>query len=240
MSDAELERLLTAKLRSTPEVRPAVLDQVADSIRGSLRPVRPLAPTWMLTAGLLAIAAAVAATGAALTGFFAIKVLSGAARVSIFVTLGVIAYVTARELVSQFIPGSRHFATVSQLMAGATAALLGVFALLFGDYFTEHFVSAGVTCLSTGLLYAVPAALLGAWILRRGLAANVVSAGLALGTFAGIAGVTMLELHCTNFQAPHLLWHALVIPVSGGAGALIGKGLFAAGWIRSTGRPSSS
>lgn len=229
MSDAELDRLLTSKYRSTPELRPAVLDQIADSMRGSLRAVRPLAPTWVLTAALIAMAAAVAIAGAALTGFLGIEALSGAARVSIFVTVGVITYVTARELVGQFIPGSRHFATVSQLMAGATAALLGVFALLFGDYRSEHFVSAGVACLSTGLLYAVPAALLGAWILRRGLAANVVSAGLALGIFAGMAGVTMLELHCTNFQAPHLLWHALVIPVSGGLGALVGKGLIAAG-----------
>lgn len=236
MSDAELDGLLTGKSRSTPEVRHAVLDQVADSMRSSLQPVRPLAPAWVLTAALIAAAAAVAVSGAALTGFLGIEALSGAARATIFVTVGLIAYVTARELVSQFIPGSRHFATVSQVMAVATAALLGVFALLFGDYRAGHFVSAGVACLSTGLLYAAPAALLGAWILRRGLATNVVSAGLALGTFAGMAGVTLLELHCTNFQVPHLLWHALVIPVSAGAGALIGKGLAAAGRTSGGGR----
>jgi hypothetical protein len=34
--------------------------------------------------------------------------------------------------------------------------------------------------------------------------------------------VTMLELHCVNLQAPHvLLWHTAVMPVSATAGALL-------------------
>jgi hypothetical protein len=42
------------------------------------------------------------------------------------------------------------------------------------------------------------------------------------GTLAGLAGVTMLELHCANFEALHvMLWHTAVIPVSGAAGALL-------------------
>jgi hypothetical protein len=60
------------------------------------------------------------------------------------------------------------------------------------------------------------------WLLRRGFAVNSVAAGLAGGTLAGLAGVTMLELHCANFQALHvLLWHTAVVPVSGAAGALV-------------------
>ncbi len=49
-----------------------------------------------------------------------------------------------------------------------SAALLGVFALVFRDYRTDHFISAGVACLKTGLLLAVPAALLNGLLLRRG------------------------------------------------------------------------
>jgi hypothetical protein len=32
----------------------------------------------------------------------------------------------------------------------------------------------------------------------------------------------MLELHCQNFQAAHVLvWHIAVVPLSGAAGALV-------------------
>jgi hypothetical protein len=46
---------------------------------------------------------------------------------------------------------------------------------------------------------------------------------LAAGTLAGLAGVGMLELHCPNFQATHILvWHTAVVPVSAALGALLG------------------
>ena len=33
----------------------------------------------------------------------------------------------------------------------------------------------------------------------------------------------MLELHCSNFQTLHVLvWHTLVVPVSGAIGAFLG------------------
>jgi hypothetical protein len=64
-------------------------------------------------------------------------------------------------------------------------------------------------------------ALAGWLLLRRGFAVNFVAAELVTGTLAGLAGVTMLELHCANFQAPHvMLWHTAVMPLSGAAGAL--------------------
>ena len=102
--------------------------------------------------------------------------------------------------------------------------LAGVFALLFRDYRTEHFVSLGVICLVTGVLHAIPAGLLSWLVLRRGFAVNSVSAGLVAGTLAGLAGVGLLELHCPNFQAIHILvWHTAVVVVSAGLGASIGR-----------------
>jgi hypothetical protein len=60
----------------------------------------------------------------------------------------------------------------------------------------------GVVCLSAGLLHAIPAALASWLLLRRGFAVNPVAAGLVAGTLAGLAGVTMLELHCANLKPP--------------------------------------
>jgi hypothetical protein len=101
-------------------------------------------------------------------------------------------------------------------------ALLGVFALLFRDYQVSHFVSVGMKCLITGTIHAIPAGLLSWLLLRRGFAVNSVSAGLAAGALAGLAGVGVLELHCVNFQAAHVLvWHTAVVPLSAALGALM-------------------
>ena len=101
-----------------------------------------------------------------------------------------------------------------------------MFALVFRDYRTDHFISAGVACLLTGLLLAIPAAFLSWLLLRRGFAVNPLAAGLVGGALAGLSGVTMLELHCANFQALHVLvWHTAVVPVSAAAGALVGWAL---------------
>jgi hypothetical protein len=79
-----------------------------------------------------------------------------------------------------------------------------------------------VACLVVGVLHAVPAALLGWLLLRRGFAVKPIAAALAAGTFASLAGVTMLELHCANLQALHILvWHTAVVPVSAAIAALV-------------------
>jgi hypothetical protein len=100
--------------------------------------------------------------------------------------------------------------------------LLAIFGALFRNYQTNRFLAAGLTCLEFGLLDAIPVALLGWLILRRGFAVNAAASGLVGGTLAGLAGVAMLELHCPNFQALHvLIWHTAVIPVSAAAGAFL-------------------
>jgi hypothetical protein len=77
-----------------------------------------------------------------------------------------------------------------------------------------------------GVLHAIPAGLLSWLVLRRGFAVNFESAGLMAGTLGGLAGVGLLELHCPNFQATHILvWHTAVLVVSGALGALGGRAL---------------
>ncbi len=116
------------------------------------------------------------------------------------------------------------------LLATISASLLGVFTLVFRDYRTDHFLAAGSACLVTGVLLAIPAAVLSWLVLRRGFAVNSVAAGLAGGALAGLSGVMMLELHCANFQALHVIvWHIAVVPVSAAVGAF-------AGWVLGTTR----
>jgi len=140
----------------------------------------------------------------------------------IFPVLAILVWMGAVLCVAEAIPGSRRPLTPWLLAISGCIALAGVFGLLFRDYRTERFVSQGMTCLIAGLGLALPASLAVWWFLRRGFAVNSVAAGLANGTLAGLAGVTMLELHCPNFEAPHVMfWHIAVLPVSGAIGRLV-------------------
>jgi hypothetical protein len=170
---------------------------------------------------LILICAAVALAGAAGLGLKGIQKLGLLERALIFPALGILICLAALALVTEIVPGSRHRVAPGFLLVAGNLALVAVFAVLFRDYRTDRFVSQGLACLTAGLLCAIPAALASWLLLRRGFAVNPPGAGLAAGTLAGLAGVTMLELHCPNFQALHVLfWHTAVIPISGAAGAL--------------------
>ena len=222
MKDKEIDEILKHAAQAPHVVDPALLDQVAKSIQSSMRPVRPLPPTWVLAGGLVLTCATVAMAGAARAGFYGIQELSALERGLIFPMLGILIWLAAAVSVSEMIPGSRRRITPGALLAVGSLTLLAVFAILFREYQTTHFLSAGIICLITGLLHAIPTALVSWLLLRRGFAVNSIAAGLAGGTLAGLAGVTMLELHCANFQALHVLvWHTAVVPVSGVMGALL-------------------
>jgi len=220
--DREIDQVLNQAAQARHDVDPALLDRIASSIGSSLGPVRPLPPTWALTGALFLVCAAVALAGAARSGFYGIQKLGVFERTLIFPTLGILIWLAAMTFVSQMIPGSRRRVTPGTLLWAGSLALVAVFAVLFRDYRTDHFVSQGVICLAAGLLHAIPAGFASWLLLRRGFAVNAITAGLVAGTLAGLAGVTMLELHCPNLQTLHvMLWHTAVIPVSGAAGAFL-------------------
>jgi hypothetical protein len=221
VKDEEIDDVLIKEALAPHDLKAEMLRRVGDSIKPSLRPVRPLPPTWVITCGLVLICAAVALAGAARAGFYGIEKMDLIERALIFSTLVVLAWVAGNGFVDEMVPGSRRRLSPGALLGFGSAALLAVFAFLFRDYRTDHFFSAGIACLVTGLLYALPAALLAWLLLRRGFAVDPVFAGLAAGTLGGLAGIGMLELHCQNFQATHVLvWHIAVLPLSGAAGAL--------------------
>jgi len=222
VKDEEIDDVLKKAARAPYDLKPETLQRVSDSIKQSLRPVRPLPSTRVMTCGVVLACATVSLVSAARAGFFGFAKMDVLERSLIFPALVVLACVAGRAFVHEMIPGSLRRVPPGALLGFSSLALLGVFALLFRDYQTDHFISVGIVCLITGLLHAVPAALLSWLLLRRGYAVNHVSAGLVAGTLGGLAGVAVLELHCPNFQAAHVLvWHTAVVPLSGAAGALV-------------------
>lgn len=223
MKDIRVDTALEHATRGSHEVPTDLVERIAGSITSTLAPVRPLPSPWVLVAGLTLSGVAVALLGALRAGFQGFEALDVSARLVIFGTLAALAVIVARQVVAAWIPGSRRGPSAAALLVLACCALLVVFAALFHDYHLQHFLSAGIACLLTGVLHAIPAGLLAWWLLRRGYAVNYISAGLLAGMFGGLVGVSMLELHCPNFEAAHLLlWHTLVVPLSAAAGALAG------------------
>ena len=222
MKDEEIDDALRETSRGPRVLKAEALQRVSDSIKTSLRPVRPLPSTWVLAGGLVLVCGAVALAGAARAGFYGIEKMDILERAPIFSALIGFAFVVGIGFIHEMIPGSRRRVAPGALLAIVCALLVSEFALLFRDYQTSNFFSEGIACLLTGLLFAVPTALLAWLLLRRGFAVNPVSAGSVAGTLAGLAGLGMLELHCQNFQAAHVLvWHIAVIPLSAAVGAFV-------------------
>jgi hypothetical protein len=216
MTDGEIDDVLNQAAGASPEVDPGLLEGISRSVGSSLTPVRPLPPKRVLTAAAMTICAAVGMSGAAVLGMHGIEKMSAVQAGVIFPVLGMLIWLAARLSVSEMSPGSRRGTDPWVWPVAGSLTLLAVFAVLFQEYRTERFLSQGLTCLKAGLLHAIPTALATWLLLRRGFAVHPVASGLALGTLAGLAGVTMLELHCVNFEAPHvMLWHTAVLPLSG-------------------------
>jgi len=226
MRDRDVDEILRRSSVAGPEPDPAILDRISGAMGASLHPVRPLPPAWMLTGGLMLIGAAVAAAAACVLGLYGIRKLGAGEIALIFPVLALLAWIVAEASTAEATPGSPRRIPAAWLPVLGSAVLTALFAALFHDWHAVRFVPRGVACLTAGVVTAMPAGL-GAWLLlRRGVAVNPVTAGLAAGTLAGLAGVAMLELHCPLFEAPHILvWHTAVVPLCALLGALAARAL---------------
>jgi hypothetical protein len=87
VKDEEIDDVLKKAGRAPHDLKPETLQRIADSIKPSLRPVRPLPPTWVMTGGLVLICAAVSLAGAARAGFFGFEKMDLLERALIFPAL---------------------------------------------------------------------------------------------------------------------------------------------------------
>jgi hypothetical protein len=227
MKPEDLDRIFASAGTEHP-LEPELLERISGAILPGLRPVRPLPSAEVIVAGLVLVCLTVGIAGASIFGMYGIRKLSFTESAPIFAVVGLLACLAASQTAAEMVPGSRRMVNPAVLVCVGSLALIAVFAVLFGGYAMAYaidgFVQQGVPCLRAGLLHALPAAA-GTWlILRRGMAVNRTAAGLAAGTLAGLAGVTMLSLHCPNLRAIHVMaWHVAVVPLSAAAGALLAR-----------------
>ena len=234
MNDKEIDAILDQGARVPHEVDSAVLRRVSTSMAASMHPVQPIAPVATLAGWLLLLVAGIAIVFAGVLGFEGVRKLTIQEIGAIFPALAIFTWLAALASVAAMTPGSLRWknAAVMEavmvnpllLLAVIVAVWIALTALFLDDYRMGSFLSDGIPCLRAGLVAAIPAGI-GSWLLlRRGFAVSPTPAGLAAGILAGLAGVIMLELHCGNLLAPHVMvWHTAVVPISGLVGAVLAR-----------------
>jgi hypothetical protein len=116
-------------------------------------------------------------------------------------------------------PGSKLVISSTRLSIGVLPLLALIAAIVFHSREESGFVSAGLTCLRTGLTCAVPGAVLFWLLLRRGAILSPGLTGTIAGGLAGLVGWMVLELRCPNLNLFHILawhWGAALLAMLGG------------------------
>jgi hypothetical protein len=224
MAEENIDDLLRSAASAPNAVDPAILERISGRIGSSIKPVRPLAPAWQLSAGVFFVCMLVAIAGAELLGMHGVRSMSLLQIALIFPVLAVSTWIAAVSSVRVMTPGSAPLISSYWLPVWGSVLLAVLFAALFPDHGMTRFVPSGLVCLKAGLLHAIPAGLACWLLLRRGYAVNRLAAGVVIGALASSAGITMLELHCANFELLHIaVWHTAVLPVAAAGGALLAQ-----------------
>jgi hypothetical protein len=199
------------------------LRRITAGILEDLKPIRPLAPFRILLFGCAFIFASVVAVGVLLLGMNGWGALSVVQRIAVFLTLAASAALLGISMVRHMSPGSKHIFAPALLLAAIPVALMVVIAASFRAQWEPAFLASGVVCMKNGLAYSMPAACLLGLILRRGAILDPKLIGAVAGGFAGLAGLSVLEINCPNLNTFHILvWHGGVVVISSVGGALLG------------------
>jgi hypothetical protein len=185
---------------------PATLRQIADGMVAGLRPVRPVAPVRYFFGAFVGIFVSIVALGVYRMGAFAIAVMTPLQTTAILTALAVCTGLLAYSLVHQMVPGSRHRIPPRLLPVAITISLTIAMAVLFQFQHERNFWASAWACIRAGTPFGALAAAPFWLVLRRGAILSPGMTGAATGLLAGLVGTSVLEIHCPNLDA----WHILV------------------------------
>ena len=191
---------------SVDPLSPAALCKIAENLADNLRPVRPLAPARYFVGAFVGIFVSIVALSVYRLGAFAIAVMTPLQTTAILSTLAIGIGLVVYSLVNQMVPGSRHRIPPALLAVGITILVAMVMAVLFQVQQEGNFWGNALFCIQAGTLVGALAALPFWLVLRRGAILSPSMTGAATGLLAGLVGTTVLEIHCPNLDA----WHILV------------------------------
>ena len=185
---------------------PATLRQIAEGIATNLRPVRPVAPARYFFGAFVGIFVSIVALSVYRMGAFAIAVMTPLQTAAILSALASAPVCWLTRWCNQMVPGSRHRIPPRLLPVGITISLTIAIAVLFQFQHERHFWGNAWACIRAGTPIGVLAAVPFWLVLRRGAILSPGMTGAATGLLAGLVGTSVLEIHCPNLDA----WHILV------------------------------
>ncbi len=202
------------------------LEEIRGLLTSRLSPVRPLPSNPVLIALGLASFALIPLLATMYSGYQALHVLTLFQIVVYFGSFLLLASLFAMAVLEQVIPGSKRRVKPGVLMAGAALFLIALAPVLFENFALDGFVKNGVPCLEFGTICAAVGGALGFFLIRKGFITSPLEAGVLMGCFAGLSGVTALGFVCPFLNAPHILvWHFGTMAIGTTAGAMIGVAL---------------
>lgn len=224
MRNDSIEELISSVRAESPG--PEGLDRIRKTLLDELAPVRPLPSDGALIAIVFACLVLFSIAATVPFGFLAVQSFSAYQKVLLYSTVAGCAALCSAAVVGQMIPGSNKNWQPSIPLPCSVISLAAITLTIFGDFGSTRFVYHGIPCLRLGMAMAIVAFGLICGFLRKGLVTSWLRAGAIGGGLAGLAGVSVLALHCPIQNAPHVLvWHIGVIVAAGLGGLLFG-------WIR--------
>jgi len=210
---------------------PATLQQIAEGIATNLRPVSPVAPAGCFFAAFSGIFVSIVALFVYRIGALAIAVMTPLEAVATLTALAVSTGLVAYSLAHQMIPGSRHRISPRLLPVGIGVLLTIMIAVLFQFQREQNFWQHAWPCIRVGTPIGVLAAVPFWLILRRGAILSPAMTGATTGLLAGLVGTSVLEIHCPNLDAWHILVsHLGVAMLCALAGLIIGMAVEVKGY----------
>jgi hypothetical protein len=190
---------------ATEPLSPAILQQIAEGIAINLRPVIPVAPAGHFFGAFAVIFVSIVALCVYRMRALAIAVMTPLEAVATLTALAVSTGLVAYSLAHQMIPGSRHRISPRLLPVGIGVLLTIVIAVLFQFQHEQNFWGHAWPCIRVGTPIGVLAAVPFWVILRRGAILSPSMTGATTGLLAGLVGTSVLEIHCPNLDAWHIL-----------------------------------
>ncbi len=184
---------------------PATLRQIAEGMAANLRPVRPMAPKRYFFGALVGIFISFVAIGVYRMGAFAIAVMTPLETAAMLSALAIATGLLAYSLVNQMVPGSLHRIPPMLLLVGIAITLTITIAVLFQFQHERHFWLKCWGCIRAGTPIGILAAAPFWLVLHRGAILSPGMTGAATGLLAGLVSASVLEIHCPNLDAWHIL-----------------------------------
>ncbi len=226
MSPRDIDKIL-ARDEGGPPLPPDLASSIAGRMARGLKPVRPLPSAGRITAGFAFISAAILLLAALVLGHLGFASLNWSAVIVTFGSLAVCIGLVSFALSGEMAPGSRRFMPSWTLVTAILLGLAVLSAALFPYRAEAAFWRNVGRCFPIGIGSGALVGGISWFLIRRGAVLNPKSAGALAGLLGGITGMAVLEAHCANFNAAHILMAHWGVAIAGAAAGWIGASIAA-------------